>query len=139
MTLPEQPPHEVEFRVRYAETDQMGIVWHGSYVAWCEVGRTELMRDRGMSYAELERRGTALAVSDLAIRFHASARYDEMVRVTTRVASVRSRAVSFDYEITSVATGQRLATASTTLIAIDRSGRTMTIPAEVRALLAGAS
>ena len=74
------PPHfhDVEFRVRYAETDQMGVVYHANYLIWCEVGRTDFIRARGMSYADIERAGIGLAVSELSARFHGAARYDDL-------------------------------------------------------------
>src|SRR5262249_34503258 len=65
--------HDVEFRVRYAETDQMGVVYHTNYLIWCEVGRTDFIRARGMSYADMERDGVGLAVSELTARFHSAA------------------------------------------------------------------
>src|ERR1700726_3206561 len=92
-------PIATELRVRYAETDQMGVVYHTNYLIWCEAGRTDFIRTRGMSYAERERAGVGLAVSDLAARFHAAARYDDMIRVRTTLADVRSRGVTFEYVI----------------------------------------
>lgn len=124
-----------EFRVRYAETDQMGVVYHGNYLVWCEVGRTDFIRECGMSYAEMERQGIRLAVVEATVRLHASARYDEVVRVTTRVGMVRSRSVAFDYEITRAVDGARIASASTTLMSVSPDGRTVSITPEVRALL----
>ncbi len=134
-----EPVHVSEFRVRYAETDQMGVVYHANYLVWCEIGRTEYIRMLGMSYAELERRGVGLAVSELTIRYHAAARYDDLVRVTTTLADVRSRSVAFDYVVTKAETGERLVSASTTLVSIDRSGRLISLPSEVRDLFARAS
>lgn len=133
---PAAPVHVSEFRVRYAETDQMGVVYHANYLVWCEIGRTEYIRMLGMSYAELERRGVGLAVSELTIRYHAAARYDDLVRVTTTLAGVRSRSVAFDYVVTKAETGERLASASTTLVSIDRQGRLISLPPEVRELFA---
>ena len=63
-------PRISEFRVRYSETDQMGVVYHAEYLVWCEVGRTDYIRSLGLPYAELERRGTALAVAEASIRYH---------------------------------------------------------------------
>src|SRR6185295_19104794 len=83
--------HDIEFRVRYAETDQMGVVYHANYLIWCEVGRTDFIRARGMSYPDMERAGIGLAVSELTARFHSAARYDDMIRVRTTLAEVRSR------------------------------------------------
>jgi acyl-CoA thioester hydrolase len=124
-----------EVRVRYAETDQMGVVYHANYIIWCEIGRTDFIRTCGMSYAEMERRGIRLAVTDVTMRLRSSARYDDVVRVTTRLASLRSRAVTFDYDITRADTGACVATASTTLVAVSADGRTATLTPEIRALL----
>jgi acyl-CoA thioester hydrolase len=131
---PTLPPHDIEFRVRYAETDQMGVVYHANYLIWCEVGRTDFIRARGMSYADIERSGVGLAVSDLSARFHAAARYDDMVRVRTTLADVRSRSITFDYLITNAETLERLVSARTTLVSIDTGGKLVAIPAVVRAL-----
>ncbi|HEX3867036.1 MAG TPA: thioesterase family protein [Gemmatimonadaceae bacterium] len=131
------PFHDVEFRVRYAETDRMGVVYHANYLIWCEVGRTDYIRDCGMSYADIERMGVGLAVSDLSARFHGSARYDDRIRVRTTLAEVRSRGIAFDYLITNVETGHRLVTARTALVSIDsETGRPISLPAVVRALFA---
>jgi acyl-CoA thioester hydrolase len=125
---------DVEFRVRYAETDQMGVVYHANYLIWCEMGRTDFIRTRGMSYADMERAGVALAVSDVSARFHAAARYDDMIRVRTTLVEVRSRGIVFDYVITNATTGRRLVTARTALVSIDSSGRPTAFPPAVRAL-----
>ena len=124
-----------ELRVRYAETDQMGVVYHGNYLVWCEIGRTDFIRQCGMSYAEMERQGIRLAVVEASLRLHASARYDDVVLVTTRLASVRSRAVEFAYEITRAADGARIAAATTTLMSVAADGRTVSITPAIRALL----
>jgi len=133
-SVPNQIHHDVEFRVRYAETDQMGVVYHTNYLIWCEVGRTDFIRARGMSYADIERAGIGLAVSEVSARFHAAARYDEMVRVRTTLVELRSRGLTFDYEITAVDGGRRLVTARTALVSIDPSGRPVALPPTVRAL-----
>jgi len=129
-------PHVSEFRVRYSETDQMGVVYHAEYLVWCEVGRTDFIRALGLPYAELERRGTALAVAEATIRYHAPARYDDLIRVETRLTDVRSRAITFDYLIRNSDTGSRLATVQTTLVSLDPSGKPVPLPADVRALMA---
>ena len=84
----ERPHFDVEIRVRYGETDQMGVVYHAEYLVWCEIGRTEYIRAAGLAYAEMERRGTTLAVADASLRYHAPARYDDRVRVETSLRSV---------------------------------------------------
>jgi acyl-CoA thioester hydrolase len=130
------PPHiDLELRVRYAETDQMGVVYHAEYLVWCEMGRTEYMRRLGTSYATIERSGTLLVVADVSIRYHAPARYDEIVRVETTLSDVRSRALTFDYAIFNALDETRLVTARTMLVATDRAGRPMPLAAEVRAEL----
>lgn len=134
MTQHDDVPSRVELRVRYAETDQMGVVYHSNYLIWCEIGRTELIRQRFASYAEVERAGVVLAVADASIRYHSPARYDDLVRVETRVAELRSRTVRFDYVISRVEEeGEpvRLATASTTLIALDRDSRPRKLPPQL--------
>ena len=124
-----------EIRVRYAETDQMGVVYHTNYLVWCEVGRTDFMRENGASYAEMERDGIALAVTDASVRFHAPARYDDLICVETSLTELKSRTIRFEYLVRNAQTGQRLATAQTTLISIDRAGHVTAIPPAVRAQL----
>jgi acyl-CoA thioester hydrolase len=124
----------LEFRVRYAETDQMGVVYHANYLVWCEMGRTELIRMRGASYAELEREGVFLAVADASVRYHAPARYDDVIRIDAWVDGVRSRTVTFGYRVSRVVPGsapERLASASTTLVALDDDSRPRTLPPEL--------
>ncbi|HEX8245552.1 MAG TPA: thioesterase family protein [Longimicrobium sp.] len=134
------PSCTVEFRARYSETDQMGIVYHANYLPWCEIGRTELIRRLWRSYADLEARGVLLAVTDVALRYHASAKYDDLVRVVTTLDQVRSRGVSFNYEILRVDGDEtkRLVSARTELIAIDRAGTPVRLPPELIAAFRGA-
>jgi acyl-CoA thioester hydrolase len=126
----------VELRVRYAETDQMGVVYHANYLAWCEMGRTEYIRLCGISYAELEARGVRLAVSDLSVRYHSPARYDDIVKVVTTLHESRSRTITFDYAISHAESGRKLISARTTLVSIDSGGRPAALPPEVRSLFA---
>ncbi|MEO6525590.1 MAG: thioesterase family protein [Gemmatimonadaceae bacterium] len=129
------PPQSTELRVRYAETDRMGIVYYANYLIWCEVGRVEFMRALGRSYAVLEGKGYGLAVAEARVRYLSPARFDDRVCVETTLASVRSRAVTFDYVITNAESGTRLATAHTALVSIDSSGRPTAMPVEFRAAL----
>ena len=128
-----------EVRVRYAETDQMGIAYHANYLVWCEIGRTDLIRQSGMTYAAMEERGVKLAVSEASLRFHASARYDDLVRIETTITEVKSRSVTFAYSISRSASGERLASAVTSLVSISGAGKTVAMPADIRALLGAAS
>lgn len=119
---------ETTFRVRYAETDQMGIVHHASYVVWLEEGRSNWMRGHGSSYAQFEKEGLWLAVTDLDVRYHQPARYDQPVTVRCWVESVRSRQMQFSYEIVDPHTGAVFVTACTRHICIDRDGKATRIP-----------
>jgi acyl-CoA thioester hydrolase len=129
---------EIEFRVRYAETDQMGVVYHANYLVWCEIGRTDLIRRVGTSYADIEKQGIALAVVDAALRYHGAARYDDMIRVRTVLSDARSRSVTFDYTIENAETGARLVTAHTTLAAINGDGKLIALPPQLRQSLEAA-
>jgi acyl-CoA thioester hydrolase len=132
--------HDFDLRVRYAETDQMGVVYHTNYLVWCEIGRTELIRAvTGVSYASLEAEGVLLAVAELSIRYHGAARYDNLIRVRTSLAGARSRSVTFEYLISNAETDERLATARTVLISLDRAGRPLVMPEHLRTKLAGAA
>jgi acyl-CoA thioester hydrolase len=122
----------VRTRVRYAETDQMGVVYHANYLVWCELGRTELMRELGYAYADIERSGIRLAVAEAALRYARAARYDDAIRVVTRLLAVQSRTITFGYEVwKGEEAGELLATASTKLIAIDHSGAPTRLPPEL--------
>ena len=102
----------------------MGVVYHANYLVWCEVGRTDFIRARGMSYADMERAGIGLAVSELSARFHSAARYDDLIRVRTTLAEFRSRRITFDYVIFERRDWARLVTARTALVSIDPTGQT---------------
>ncbi len=128
-------PSESRVRVRYAETDQMGVAYHANYLVWCEVGRTDFIRQLGMTYAEMEARGFMLAVAEATVRYHAAARYDDDLRIETHCLEVRSRQVRFRNRITRAATGEKLATGHITLVVLDRDGRPTALPPEMRALL----
>jgi acyl-CoA thioester hydrolase len=123
-------------RVRYAETDQMGVAWHGSYFAWFEVGRTDLLRERGMTYRELEADDLHLPVIEASARYLRPARYDDVLEIRTRVAAHSGARVSFDYEIHTDASAGPLATGFTAHAAVDGRGRPRRLPAELRRLLA---
>lgn len=110
----------------------MGVVYHANYLVWCEIGRTDYIRRAGKSYADLEREGVLLAVSDASMRFHASARYDDPIRVHTTLVQVGSRGMRFDYRIVRADTDALLVSASTALVSINRDGRMTALPGEVR-------
>jgi len=129
---------EVEFRVRYAETDQMQVVYHANYLIWCEIGRTDLIRKLGSSYADIEKSGIGLAVVDASLRYHSAARYEDTIRVRTVLREARSRSVTFEYTIENANTGARLVTARTTLASINREGKLVQMPDDLRKSLEAA-
>lgn len=129
---------EVEFRVRYAETDQMKVVHHRNYLVWCELGRTDLIRQLGTSYAEIEKQGILLAVVEATLRYHAPARYDDRIRVRTMLREARSRSVTFEYTIENADTGEKLVTASTMLASINGDGKLVIMPQQMRRALESA-
>jgi acyl-CoA thioester hydrolase len=123
----------IEFRVRYSETDQMGVAYHANYLVWCEIGRTELMRAHGAAYSRLESAGVLLAVAEVGVRYVAAARYDELIRVTTTVQRLQSRSVTFAYHIQRIEPGPvaTLATAHTRLLSVDRAFTPRILPRTV--------
>ena len=125
----------VEFRVRYSETDQMGVAYHGHYLAWCEMARTEHMRRLGVRYRDLEERGVRLAVSEAHVRFARSARYDDQLKVTAWLTAAASRRITFGYRVERMDDGAELATAETSLVSLDESGRPVRLPEDVRGRL----
>jgi acyl-CoA thioester hydrolase len=119
------------FRVRYSETDQMGVAYHANYLAWCEVGRTDFIRALGTTYAEIERAGCYLAVAEANVRYGTAARYDDMIRVETWLESVKSRAITFGYEVHRQDPPALLASARTTLVSIDGAGKSRRLPGAI--------
>ncbi|MGD8496349.1 MAG: thioesterase family protein [Gemmatimonadales bacterium] len=129
------PGSVTEIRVRYAETDQMGRAHHGAYVTWFELGRTEMMRQHGVSYAALERRGVLLPVVRLEVDYLAAVAYEELLEVHTRLAEVRSRRVRFAYRVVT-AEGRTAAEGATVLVCMGSDGRPRRLPDDVRDALA---
>ena len=127
----------VDFRVRYSETDQMGVAYHGHYLAWCEMARTEHMRRLGVRYRDLEDRGVLLAVAEAHVRFTKSARYDDPLRVTAWLTEAASRRITFGYRVERVDDDALLASAETSLVSVDRDGRPARLPEDVLTHLKG--
>lgn len=119
---------EIPIRVRYGETDQMGVVHHGNYALYLEMGRTEWLRKKGISYKEMEDDGVMLPVISMRLNFKKSAVYDEVVKVKTQLKNTPSVRIEFDYEITNQA-GDILVTANTELAFINmKTKRPMKCP-----------
>lgn len=127
---------ETRLHVRYAETDQQGVAYHANYLVWMEVARTDLLAAVGYPYRALEEAGVFFAVVEASCRYRGAARYDDEIRITTRVRHVRSRSVVFDYEL-SVAR-EPVASGSTTLVALDARRRPRRIPGQILRALGGA-
>lgn len=120
---------QVRFRVRYAETDQMGVVYHANYLPWFEMARTDLCAARGVRYRDIEvNDNLLLTVVDAQLRYHAPARYDDEVIAEARLKHSHPRMVIFTYEIRNAATSQLLVTGETRHIFITREGRPVKVP-----------
>jgi acyl-CoA thioester hydrolase len=117
-------------RVRYSETDQYGVVYYANYLVWCEVGRTEYMRDVGLPYVALEELGLRFPVIDFACRLHAGARYDDEIEVVTWIEEIRSREITFEYEVRRG--DETLATAHTVHLLLGPDGRVRALPVWLR-------
>jgi acyl-CoA thioester hydrolase len=132
-----KPMVETRFRVRFFETDAMGVVHHASYITWFEEGRSAYTRAMGYPYAVMSSGGTDLAVVELEARYQRSARYDDEVIVVTWLQDFRSRGITFGYEVRCAATNEVLVTGSTKHLAVDRAGRVRRLPDEARERLLG--
>ena len=126
---------DLEIRVRYAETDQMGVAHHASYLVWFEAGRTEFIRSRGRSYAQIEAAGWLLVVVEARCWYLRPARYDDVLTVRTRLGPTGRATLAFDYEVVRRADGEVVARGTTVHAAVDRSGRPRRIPEDIRRLL----
>ncbi len=122
-------------RVRYAETDQMGVAYHGNYFEWFEVGRTDLLRSHGVSYRELEAQDLRLPVIEAQARFVRPALYDDVLEIRTEVSALSGARVTFAYEVCRGDDGV-LATGTTSHAAVDGRGRPRRLPELLRRLLA---
>lgn len=123
-------------RVRYADTDQMGIVYHANYFIWFEVGRTDLLRSAGWTYREMEAEGLSLPVIEAHCDYKQPARYDDELDVRTTGELMSSVRVAFSYEVVRPADGELLATGRTVHATLDRTGRPSRLPDRVRGLFA---
>jgi acyl-CoA thioester hydrolase len=133
------PSHQTSFRVRYAETDQMGVVYYANYLVWMEVGRVELVRALGFRYKDLEQsEGLYLSVVEANCRYLYPARYDQEILVETRIAKAGSRMVEFAYRIRSAEPDRLLAEGFTRHIWLNREWKPTTLPERYRSALGAA-
>ena len=124
-------------RVRYAETDKMGIVYYANYLVWFEVGRTDLLRERGWSYREMEGDGLSLPVVDAACAYRRPALYDDELEVRTTGVLLSPVRVRFDYQVVRPADGATIAEGHTVHASLDRDGRPARLPARAREVFEG--
>ena len=128
--------HETEIRVRYAETDKMGIVHHSNYLIWFEAGRSDLCRARGFSYKEMEERDDALmVVAESYVRYKSPAFYEDILHIRTRVAEVRSRSIRFIYEVFRQTDNAVIAEGETLHVVTDTNKKVKLIPDSYKTLL----
>ncbi len=128
--------HETTVRVRYAETDQMGVVYHANYYVWMEIGRVELVRSLGINYRDLELNdGLVLSVVESQCRYMAPARYDQEIVVATEIADANARVVEFRYHILDASTNQPLARGMTKHMWLNREFRPAKLPERYLELL----
>lgn len=121
--------HETLLRVRYAETDKMGIVYYANYLVWFEIGRTEYCRTRGFSYREMEEDEDAfLVVAESYCRYKAPAYYDDELLIRTHITELRKRSLRFGYEIVRASDGQVIAEGETGHVVTDSAGRVRSFP-----------
>ncbi len=116
----------MKLRVRFAETDQMGVAHHSAYVVWLEAARVEWMRERGLSYRQIEENGLSLAVSKIEVEYRAAAYFDDELTVSARLQEARSRRVVFSYTVERG--GQVLAHGASFHVPTTRTGRATTLP-----------
>ncbi len=121
--------YEAKLRVRYAETDQMGVVYHANYIIWFEVGRVEMLRQLGFRYSDMEKaEGTHIVVVDARCRYKAPALYDDLVTVRTRLLNVRDSLLHYGYEVVRDADGVLLAEGETVHLVVDAGLKRVPLP-----------
>ncbi len=119
--------HITTIRVRYGETDQMGVAHHGAYVNWLEAGRVDLCRSLGVPYSDVEQAGFNMAVAEMTIRYHQPALFDEEIRVETCAARVSRRFLQFDYRVTN-SRDETVVTAVTKHVVVNRELTKASLP-----------
>jgi acyl-CoA thioester hydrolase len=127
--LLEQEWHEVKVRVRYAETDKMGVVYHANYLIWFEIGRTEYCRAKGITYRDMEEQdGAYLVVAESYVRYKSPAYYDDHLSIRTRVNEMKKRTLVFEYEIIRPSDNALIAQGETTHVVTDAKSHVISFP-----------
>jgi acyl-CoA thioester hydrolase len=127
--------HQVQIRVRYSETDQMGVVYHGNYIPYFEIGRVEWLRNKGISYKSLEESGIALPIASMTLNYKKSAKYDDLLTVKTKFKKYSGVKIEFDCEIFNES-GELLTNAYFLLVFVDiKTGKPISPPDEILAIV----
>lgn len=127
--------NKTELRVRYSDTDHFGVVYYANYLNWLEAGRTEILRDNGISYADFEKKGMFAPVVKVEVEWKSSARYDDIITVETKIEKIGNSSVEFSYNIIRKKDNLLLATAKTVNVFITKEGKTVRVPDEVRKIV----
>jgi acyl-CoA thioester hydrolase len=122
-------------RVRYADTDQMGVTYHANYLVWFEVGRTDWLRSSGWTYRDMEQAGVALPVIEVFCQYHQPARYDDEIEIRTRATLLTPVRIRFDYEVVRLADDTTAASGHSIHAALNPSGRPCRLPDRVLEML----
>jgi len=121
--------NEIEFRVRYQETDAQGRVHHANYLTYFEMGRTELLRSQGLSYRKLEEAGFFLVVADVELQYHSGAKYDDLLRLVTETVRLKGATVHHEYEVW--CEGELIVKGRSRLGCVDKDGKVQRLPKEL--------
>ena len=132
--MAERKWHETRIRIRYKDTDRMGVVYYGNYLTFFEVGRAELMRDLGFPYAEIEADGYILVVTEAKAKYHANVGYDSEVTVKTKIAKVKNVSIRFNYEVADES-GRLLVSGHTVHACLNSDLKPVRIPADLKEVI----
>ncbi len=127
--------HEMDFRVSYADTDRMGVVYYANYLVLFERGRTELMRELGVRYRDLEEQGLFLPAMEAQVKYLAPAHYDDLLKIRTWISDLGRASITFDYELHNADTGKVMARGSTKHPFVDKSWKPVAIPSVIKGIL----
>ena len=127
--------NKTEHRARYADTDHFGVVYYARYLDWFEAGRTEILREKGVTYSELEKQGLFAPVVEVKVNYHKPAKYDDIVVLETSVEHVGNSSVKFAYKVFNKKTKELLCEAYTVNVFINKEMKSQKIPGEVRNVL----
>ena len=127
--------NKTEHRVRYSDTDHFGVVYYANYLNWFEAGRTEILRDNGISYAELEKKGLYAPVVEVKVTYKQPGRYDNVVIIETKIENIGNTSVKFSYKVYRKSDNELLAEAYTVNVFINKGMKPVMVPDEIRAII----